>query len=80
MAANGNYMMRIGCSKDGAALIGAAACNAYAVVEGYVYPSQFRYRVTALDASGAWRICTPTEARQNDWRVVSYFPAARGGR
>jgi hypothetical protein len=73
-----NYKMRIGSSENGAPLIGAEACNNYAVVEDYVFPSQFAYRCTARDKTGAMQVCTPTAARQQGWEIVSYFPAADG--
>lgn len=73
-----NFKMRIGASENGMPVIGADACNTYAVVEDFVFPSQFAHRCTVRDNDGNIAICTPTEAKNNDWEILHRFPVADG--
>ena len=75
----GIFKIWIGTTESGMPIVGSAAMgdrDAMACTER-IYPSQMQHRCTARGPHGV-QICTPTDARKNEWEIIAYFPRANG--
>lgn len=74
------YRIWIGCTSDGAPLVGAREGANTAAANEQVWPSQMAHRCTAMRPGVGAIVCTPTEAKREGWRIIAMFPRADGSR